>query len=367
MKKKYLGICAGSILIFTTSVIFFGCGTSKPDAIGDDDKIIVIADSVQYEELESTFLQVFSKIIYTPQPEKLFELNRRNLRDLDRLKRRKNIIITAPLDSDSDVAKYIRSLLDLNVASLVRKDSVFVMNKYDMWAKSQLVMVLTSPTTDQLRQNMLKDNENLLYYFRNISNKRLFASLYNPRYERKDVEAQLLDSYGWIIYVQADFQLALNKPENKFVWLRRSPGTDMERWIFVHWIDNSTPEFLNPDSIASERNKLTREYYRSVDDQSYVEIADDYKTTSEENFLGKYALMTEGLWRMNDKSMGGPFINYTFYDEATRRIYMLDGSIFAPKYYKKKLIQQVDVMLKSFKTKNELSEDKIDDLMDELN
>ncbi len=66
--------------------------------------------------------------------------------------------------------------------------------------------------------------------------------------------------------------------------------------------------------------------------------------TSEVNFNGKYALMTQGLWRFNNGSGGGPFISYTFYDEETRRIYILDASIFAPKYFKKDLIQSVDVL-----------------------
>ena len=119
-------------------------------------------------------------------------------------------------------------------------------------------------------------------------------------------------------------------------------------------------------NVAKISMIITKLYYRSSDDKSYVEVSDNYLTTMEENFNGKYALMTEGLWRMSDKSMGGPFVNYTFYDENTQRIYMLDGSIFAPKYYKKKLIQQLDVMLKSFLTKEELSAERIEDLMDEL-
>ena len=64
--------------------------------------------------------------------------------------------------------------------------------------------------------------------------------------------------------------------------------------------------------------------------------------------------------------MGGPFVNYTFFDQETNRIYMLDGSLYAPKWEKKKLIQQVDVLLKSWKQKYELSEDRIEELMDEL-
>lgn len=45
---------------------------------------------------------------------------------------------------------------------------------------------------------------------------------------------------------------------------------------------------------------------------------------------------------------------------------MLDGSLFAPKYYKRNLIQQIDVILQSFLTKDEISKDRADDLIDEI-
>jgi hypothetical protein len=88
--------------------------------------------------------------------------------------------------------------------------------------------------------------------------------------------------------------------------------------------------------------------------------------TSEVNFNGKYALMTQGLWRFENGSGGGPFISYTFFDEETRRIYILDGSIFAPKYFKKDLIQSVDVLLHSFKTESEVDSIFKEELFEEL-
>ena len=42
---------------------------------------------------------------------------------------------------------------------------------------------------------------------------------------------------------------------------------------------------------------------------------------------------------------------------------MIDGSIYAPKYYKRNLIQQMDVTLQSFMTSDELSKDRRDDLI----
>ncbi|MGE5411558.1 MAG: DUF4837 family protein, partial [Clostridiales bacterium] len=73
-------------------------------------------------------------------------------------------------------------------------------------------------------------------------------------------------------------------------------------------------------------------------------------------FHGNYALAMQGLWEMSDKSMGGPFINYTLYDEKSKRIYMIDASIYAPNYVKKGLIRQLDILLQSFQTTEQISD-----------
>ncbi|MGD8781457.1 MAG: DUF4837 family protein [Ignavibacteria bacterium] len=356
-------------LLFTfliVVVLFFQSCEQKKKAIGNEDEIFVIADSVEYYDLEASLLQVFGKIIYTPQPENLFQIRRLPFEKLNSMKRRKNVIIAAPLNSDSQTSNYIESILSPDVKSLIEMDSAFVFNKYDLWAKDQLVMVLTAPSTEKLNEKILGNHENLLHYFQNISNKRLFKSLYNAKYEKKKIEAEILRDHGFIIYVQADFLLAKNIPEDNFVWLRRAVNSDMERWVFVHYIENATPEYLNQDSIASIRNRITKRFYQTIDGESYVEISDNYKTTTEVNFHGRYALYTQGLWRMNDKSMGGPFLSYMFFDEKTNRIYMLDGSLYAPKYKKRKLIQQIDVTLQSFKLEHEVPKDQVEDLLDEL-
>ncbi|MBZ0198491.1 MAG: DUF4837 family protein, partial [Ignavibacteriaceae bacterium] len=250
------------------------------------------------------------------------------------------------------------------VINKLKTDEDFNLIKYDLWAKGQIVLILSAPSMQELEFKIFREKDNLLYVFQKISDKRLFESLYNSKYEKKDIEGHFLKDYNWIIYVQADFQVAMDKPEDNFVWLRRSPGSDMERWLFIHWIDNASPAYLNEDSIKSIRNRVTKKYYRTSNDNGYVVIADDYFTINEINFNGRYALMTQGLWDLNIKGMGGPFINYTFYDEKAMRIYMIDGSVYAPKYYKRNLIHQMDVTLQSFMTDAELSKERRDDLLD---
>jgi hypothetical protein len=357
------------ILLILSAFILQSC-SNKKRAKGPEDEIHVIADSIEFIAIKESLQNTFGKIIHTPQPEELFSIKRHSINDLNTLKLKKNIIIAAPINSGSYTSQYLNSIIDSNVTDLILKDSVFIINKYDLWAENQLVMILSAKGIDQLNSNIIQKKDNLFYYFRDASNKRLAKGLYNKKFEQTKVEASLLKNYKWMMYIQADYTLALEKPEDNFVWLRRGVNTDAERWIFVHWIENSTPEFLNADSIAGKRNYLTQKYYRTSDESTFVETYDDsvaVTMTSEVNFNGKYALMTQGLWRFNNGSGGGPFISYTFYDEGTGRIYILDASIFAPKYFKKDLIQSVDVLLHSFKTESEVDPLIKEDLFEELN
>ncbi len=362
MKSK---VTISFIFLFIASLFLLSCSTKKK-AKGPEDEIFVFSDSLEYMFVQDALKETFSKVINTPQPEELFHIKRQSINRLEKNKRKKNIIILAPLNSGTYTSKYLESIVDTNVEKLILNDSVFVINKYNLWAEDQLVMILSASNIDVLKQKILENKDDLLYYFRDVSNKRLAKGLYNIRFEKKDIEAHLLTKYGWMMYIQADYQLAMEKPEDNFVWLRRGVNSEIEKWIFVHWIENATPEFLNVDSISNERDRITEKYYRTTDDTAFVVSYDKFKVDKEVNFNNRYALMTEGLWKFSDNSGGGPYISYTFYDENTRRIYMLDASIFAPKYLKKSLLQQLDVLLHSFKTESEVDPIKKEEILEAL-
>ncbi len=356
-----------SLIIIPLVVIIlmiFGCDPSDKPARGFEDEIFVLADSAEYLEFKEVLDSTFEKLIYTPQPEKIFTLKRFNLNEMSKYKRKKNLVFIAPLNSNSETSEFIKAAIDSAIENKLVEDPDFIVYKEDLWARNQIIVILSAPTVDELKAKILRNSDNLLYRFQKISDERLFGSLYQPRYEQQDIEGKFLKDYGWVIYVQADYKLAKNEADDNFVWIRRSPGSDMERWIFVYWVDNATPEYLNEDSIKAIRNRITKKFYRTADNLSYVVIAEDYFTINEVNFNDRYALFTQGLWDLNTKGMGGPFVNYVFYDEDTHRFYMLDGSLYAPKFYKRNLIQQMDVTLQSFRTEKELSDNRREDLLD---
>jgi hypothetical protein len=351
------------IIVLAFLLIFLLNYKTEKTAKGFEDEILVVADSIEYEQLQKSLQSVFEKEIFTPQPEKMFTLKRGNISQIENSKRTKNIIIAATLNSGSQTSKYLETIIDPSIEGKSASDSSAIYYKHDLWAKNQLVAVLSAPTVQELNNKILQNSDELFITFQKKSDERLFSNLYNPNYEQKEIEGKFLTDYGWIIYVQPDFKLVSNKQEEKFVMLKKSEGSELEHRIIIHWIDNATPDYLMQDSIKALRNRLTKEFTQTADDTSYAIVASDYFVVKEVNFNGRYALFTQGLWEMNLNGTSGPFVNYFFYDEKSKRIYMIDGSIYAPRHYKRNLIQQMDVTLQSFRTESELTKERIEELL----
>lgn len=359
--KKVLIVLPLLLILALTS-----CDTAQIPARGFEDEIFVFADSVEYENLSETLSQVFEKEIQTPQPERLFTLRRVDIEEINRLKTFKNLLIVAPLTGNSKATKYINTLLDPSAKAKIESGEGSFITKKDYWAKGQLLTIVTAKDMNTLEYELLRNSDKLLYNFQRASDERLKAGLLGSRFEDKESGAKLLSNFDWTIFVQKDYKLSVLDKENNFVWIRRTPNTELEIWISVHWIDGGSPELLNKDSIYALRNRLTEKYYRTSDEKEYVVVEDSAYTVTETNFNGRYAILTQGLWRMTDKFMGGPFLSYSFYDEASKRIYILDGSVYAPKYFKRNLIQQADVILQSFRTKKEIPEAEVTSILSNL-
>ncbi|MGH2568672.1 MAG: DUF4837 family protein, partial [Bacteroidota bacterium] len=296
----------------------------------------------------------FEDTVFTPLPERWFTIRWTSFSRLDEFLTHKNRLIIAPLDGIGPVADYVRSALDTTVQSLVHEGREFVFTKYDVYARQQVVMYLSGADLSSLRASIQNRAPDLLYYFMNMGLKRELISLeLESKYNKMEIQERLLDAYGWTMTVQHDYLVAIDSASSRFFWMRRATPSDMERWIFVHWIEVDRPLQLTERFVLSLRDSLTKKFLRTVDDDAYVELAPYNLVMQERDFLGRFAIETRGNWRFSDQSGGGPFVNYTFYDPVSKRVYILDGSIFAPRFEKKKLVLQVDGLLHTFRTQHD--------------
>ncbi len=349
------------LLFFALSALFLSCSQLKPKATGDETEIITYVDSLLYSEVQEPLKFVFHRLLYTPQPETLFIIKPEfQIYSIDQLKTRKNLMFVSTLDDKSQIGSYVLNMLDPASKELVARDSAYMFLKRDLWSQGQIILVLIAKDKETLLKH-LRENRNEIYiYFRDEFFNRELNAIYSEGHNKKNIERYFLEKYGWTILVQHDYYVAKDSAQEKFVWLRRRTPEDMERFIFIHWIDSveNPYRFFNQTWIAEKRNEITKKFYRTVDDDAWVVIAEDpesikYLYFFPVNFNGKYAIRVQGLWRFNDFTGGGPFISYIFYDEKQKRIYFIDGSIFAPRYEKKKLVIQIDALLHTFKTASE--------------
>ena len=76
---------------------------------------------------------------------------------MEKYKRRKNLIIIAPLNSTSVTSQFIKSVTDSVIINKFKSEEDFTLIKYDLWAKDQIVMILSAPTMQALEFKILKE------------------------------------------------------------------------------------------------------------------------------------------------------------------------------------------------------------------
>ena len=114
------------VLFFSFIFFLLSCDSADKPARGFEDEIFVVADSAEYEELRTAMESAFEKLIHTPQPEKIFTLKRINVSEVTKYKRRKNIIILAPLNSGTKASEFLSAIIDSYVEEKMKSDPNFI-------------------------------------------------------------------------------------------------------------------------------------------------------------------------------------------------------------------------------------------------
>jgi hypothetical protein len=66
---------------------------------------------------------------------------------------------------------------------------------------------------------------------------------------------------------------------------------------------------------------------------------------------GNNTYETKGTWQMKNDFMSGPFISYAIFDNAHKRILVLEGFCYAPSKEKRDLMFELESIIKSIQIK----------------
>lgn len=342
MKKNILIL----ITTFFLGVLTLNSCDTRKDAIGSEDKILVVADSTDWIFLQDSIQAVFEQTRLTPQTEKIFTLQKVEANNLNKIKRWKNILLIGTLQTSGQVGKLLENALDAEAKKRVEQDSAFVFVQNNPWALNQILMVLVARDIPTLSHRLASEKTLLFKIFDDHVNKLVKSQMYRMK-EQKDLNQLLQKKYGWHVRVQHDYFIATEDDTNKVVWLRRFGlgESGSQRWLLVHWLDAADPSLIEePQWIINLRNQLAAKYYEG--DQ----VLPEFTSSEIVNFQGRRAMRVDGLWENNTVLVGGPFRAFAFYEESTGRIYLIDLTVLAPGEKKLPFLRQLDIMAHTFST-----------------
>lgn len=319
-------------------------------------EIVVIMDPRKKNApLGEALKDIFAKDIPgLPQPESWFKLlTVPPSKFSGTLKRHHNIIFLTSLDNDTNEGRYLKGFFTKKSLEMIKNNPKrFMLRRKNVYAQGQRIMYLFGNTEEQLMKNMEANKEVLLNYFHDREQKRLTDKLYGIS-EQQKLSEYIQKVVKLKMRIPSGFGLA--KKQKNFVWLRKK-GNPAQKLADINLIIASRPytstKIFEEENIVAWRDTLGKHYINDESREgSYVTtetmvkpILDIKKITIDKKFAVEY----RGFWKLANGSRGGPFLSYAFVDEAQKRVFYIEGFIYAAGMRKKEAIFRTEAILKTF-------------------
>ncbi len=325
--------------VLLTLLLFQGCERFAKKAGGPEHRIVVLCEGKVWEDVEPALSSALEKEIFTPTRELVFELQRVSWENFHLYRYRRSLLILGPLGAEGEVSKLIGELLTEDGKKAVRANEAHIFGKEDAWAEGQVLLVITASEGTPLSPIVESQKGSIYRFFDNGRTERVRETIYGQGYQ-EEIAQELGKKYGWSINLPLGYKTAEEDTESNFIsFIRHYP----DRIIFVHW-DESESKKMDPALCLSRRNYLGDKYLEGD------EIDPERTRTEWVDFQGRETLSIKGIWRNDEKVMGGPFQSYCFYDEKQGRFYLLDFHLFAPGKRKLPHLKELDLISQTFRT-----------------
>jgi len=323
-----MGRIAICVLLLIQAV---GCQPRKPLAIGGNDQIIVLSDSLEWNLCKDNLHDALERTYFTPQPESEFYLQRVSLSVFPIYEKYKFILMIARLGSDGEVSTMVNRMLTDSAKKGVQNGDYFVFTRRHEWAQDQLIMILVSDQLDRLNRFISDNSENLHEVLYTQQNHLVGSFLYEKEQstETDSSTARLFEKYGWSMRLPAEYKL-VDEKSDYVRFHSRAFQSVLQQWICVHWLPTKGSETaqttITQDWMRAQRDTLGAKFFEPVTDDT------SYSYFSHTKHSGHSLLTYQGVWKTLDAKnpLGGAFRSYAFFEPTTKRIFFIDLSVFFP-------------------------------------
>ncbi len=327
-----------NIFFFLTAIaLLSGCSKKQPIAGGQRDVIVVLAQDNIWENTKNNLKKSLEQEVFTPNRETVYELMHGLPENLDSYVYGKNLLLIGYLSAMDESSKLISNLLTDEAKEMVKKKQAFMFDKENPWATGQYLLVIASPGKPKL-ENIIDENKDIIFdYFEQSSLKRAKWLIYSAGRE-KEKEEKFESQFAFSVELPIGFFWKEEDSIKTFVKLVRQFPL---RLISIGWKDTET-EGLSLEKAIQMRDSVASLYF----DRDFVDTA--MTKGMDVEFLGRKAYKIEGIWKNDDKVMGGPFRTYFFNEPAQKRFYLIDIHVYAPGRKKWFYLKELEAVASTF-------------------
>ncbi len=219
-----------------------------------------------------------------------------------------------------------RNILVLETGSQYSKSDMTA--SYDVNSAPQLEVTVTAPSADSLAAFLHTYGGDLVKLYEIAERDRLVARA--EKFRNKEIGELIRQKFGFDISVPQGYRVRLDT--TNFLWISfELPLASIGFTIYTYPADSVPSRNDAAGNIIAARNAAVMQV-PGPSDGSYM------ATSSAAGMMDQKALtvngrrwnQVRGFWDVKGDFMGGPFINYTTYDQARNRMLAIDGYVYSP-------------------------------------
>ena len=326
-----------------------------PRATGNPGDIIVIIDTAQWRgPLGNKLREVLqAEVQGLPREETYFNLIPAHpSAKIELLTQIRNLLYVFTLDENTPGSRAIARNFTPESLETIRSDTSFYnTTERDVYSRGQVVMYLFGENEQELIQHLTEHAGSIVGFFNNVERERLEQTILNTR-ATSELTEFLQKDYNFSLRFPFGYQVA--DQQKDFVWFRKIE-TQIDKNIFIGMKPYESEYQMLPDSLIAWRDRIAREYLFGdpANPVSYLlteqEVPFIPVRARQTQVNGQYAMEIRGLWRTNNKSMGGPFVGVSLVDQESGMLYYIEGFAYSPSKAQRETMRELEAIIHTFR------------------
>lgn len=331
MKKSIIPF----VIIFITVLAFLTNCSRKPVSAGKYFNMVLIANDENFQDNEKK--EQLIELVSHPRElnhiiEEQFTIIDGSSDNILKYKYHRSIFMFVKIGESSQAGYYASNQLTEEEKQKIRNGAPLFLIQRDVWAIGQTVFLFVYDEYQNLPKYIEKYKESihkeLDKYTREQEARRIWlAGWHEINYEKR----------GWFMKIPKPYLLVQDSVKKDIHCIQyKRKDIDIYRSAAVGWKEMSQQEFdkLGEDDILSIRDTMAWYFYDedvSVYDETQVKV---------EKFKDYEGFYLNGAWENDKYYVGGLYQSRIFYVPEQSRLYILDGSVFAPNEDKFRYLMQ---------------------------